>query len=209
MPSPCWSCHVIGLLGLSRALAGGNAPSSPATQARAKSGELKYLDAAQAYFDDVAHYKEISALSSYTHPAIWGEKKVGGDEDGGRAAEQTDASGHRTFNSLNALKRHLQQLHKLQFCEICLEGRKVWVIACGQKLPLLLSMQQRGRWFGPEAPDCRALTQNAGLHFRAAAVRPHAAGSPHEERGRGGADGGERVQGAPRVQACQGVAGRC
>lgn len=32
---------------------------------------------------------------------------------------------HRTFKSLQQLKQHLQQKHNLQFCGICLEGRKV------------------------------------------------------------------------------------
>lgn len=40
-------------------------------QGRAKRGELRYLESAQAYFDDVAHFDEISRMCSYTHPRVW------------------------------------------------------------------------------------------------------------------------------------------
>jgi hypothetical protein len=32
---------------------------------------------------------------------------------------------HKSFRNLQQLKQHLQQHHNLQFCNICLEGRKV------------------------------------------------------------------------------------
>jgi E3 ubiquitin-protein ligase ZNF598 len=76
-------------------------------QAEAAAGELHYLDAAQAYFDDVGHYDDIRSMCSFTHPRVW-----------------QDGQG-KTFNSLRVLKAHLQQQHKLHFCDICLEGRKV------------------------------------------------------------------------------------
>lgn len=44
-------------------------PACP--QGRAKRGELRYLESAQAYFDDVAHFDEISRMCSYTHPRVW------------------------------------------------------------------------------------------------------------------------------------------
>lgn len=74
--------------------------------ARAKAGELYYLDSAQAYFDDASHYEELRALCSFTHP-------LGGSD--------------RVFSSLRTLKHHLQTTHKRSFCEICLEGRKVFL----------------------------------------------------------------------------------
>ncbi|KAL4444334.1 hypothetical protein ABPG75_012071 [Micractinium tetrahymenae] len=79
---------------------------------RAKRGELQYLESAQAYFDGAAHFRELSSLCSYTHPRVW--------------QDNPDAP-HKTFASLKALKAHLQQQHKLQFCDICLEGRKVFI----------------------------------------------------------------------------------
>lgn len=37
---------------------------------------------------------------------------------------------HKTFGTLKELKAHLAQVHRLHFCDICLEGRKVgWGIA--------------------------------------------------------------------------------
>lgn len=46
-------------------------PASTTLQGRAKRGELKYMDSAQAYFDDAAHFAEISRMCSYTHPRVW------------------------------------------------------------------------------------------------------------------------------------------
>lgn len=79
---------------------------------RAKRGELRYLESAQAYFDDVAHFDEISRMCSYTHPRVW--------------QDNPDAP-HKTFASLPALKTYLHKQHKLSFCDICLEGRKVFI----------------------------------------------------------------------------------
>eukprot|EP00887_Chlorella_sp_A99_P006106 scaffold22.g6106.t1 len=52
-------------------------------QARAKAGELRYLGSAQAYFDDLAHYRDMAALCSYTHPVVWEER---GEEEAAGAA---------------------------------------------------------------------------------------------------------------------------
>ncbi len=53
--------------------------ASPALlQERAKAGQLHYLESAQAYFDDAGHFREISNLCSYTHPAVWEEKDADG-----------------------------------------------------------------------------------------------------------------------------------
>ncbi|KAL4858640.1 E3 ubiquitin-protein ligase hel2 [Chlorella vulgaris] len=84
-----------------------------ALPARARRGELKHLESAQAFFDDAAHFREISGLCSYTHPRAWQDSP--GDAP------------HKPFPSLRALKAHLMQQHKLGFCDICLEGRKVFV----------------------------------------------------------------------------------
>jgi hypothetical protein len=45
--------------------------SSVLLQARARRGELQHLESAQAFFDDAAHFREISGLCSYTHPRAW------------------------------------------------------------------------------------------------------------------------------------------
>lgn len=152
-------------------------------QGRAKRGELRYLESAQAFFDDPAHYDEISRMCSYTHPRVWQDNPGApaapavawppprprpqlsplrcsccllhlvalllrllvdcgaGPEMPWRAVLLTNLSYHRpaptsptppaadaphkTFATLPALKSYLSKQHKLQFCDICLEGRKV------------------------------------------------------------------------------------
>lgn len=52
------------------------------------------------------------ALCSYTHPAL----AEGGELAGAKLPR---------FASLKELRRHLEEHLKLQFCTVCLEGRKV------------------------------------------------------------------------------------
>jgi E3 ubiquitin-protein ligase ZNF598 len=63
------------------------------------------LEPAQAYFDDKQHFKDISALCSFTHPK----------------------AGSKTFPSLKSLRNFIQKEHQLQFCDVCLEHRKVFI----------------------------------------------------------------------------------
>eukprot|EP00891_Asterochloris_glomerata_P003402 jgi/Astpho2/3402/e_gw1.00054.83.1_t len=97
-------------------------------KAKSKARELWYLSAADAYFDDQEHFNEIrqakvqaycraacTELCSYTHPALL---------EGGGIPQR--------FRGLNDLKRQLQIQRGLQFCPICLEGRKVFL--CEQVL---------------------------------------------------------------------------
>ncbi|PRW56692.1 LIM domain and RING finger isoform A [Chlorella sorokiniana] len=115
---------------------------------RAKRGELRYLESAQAYFDDQSHFDEISRMCSYTHPRVW--------------QDNPDAP-HKVFASLPALKSYLAKQHKLQFCDICLEGRKVFIseqqVYTGRELERHM---KGGDVEGPMAaagfkghPDCR------------------------------------------------------
>ena len=139
-------------------------------QGRAKRGELHYLPSAQAYFDDVAHFREMSSMCSYTHPRVWQDNPGGwrggrprhwGQLGRGSCVAQLSCTAvaagcsspacpaerlalltfsalalqpchfpaadapHKTFATLKSLKMFLQQQHRLQFCDICLEGRKV------------------------------------------------------------------------------------
>ena len=66
-----------------------------------------HLVAAEAYFDDKQHYDSIRTLCSYTHP------------------ELPDSEARRPCRSLRELKQLLAASRQLQFCDICLEGRKV------------------------------------------------------------------------------------
>ena len=53
------------------------------------------------------------ALCSYTHPAL----VEAGEGPAGKLPR---------FASLKELRRHLEERLKLQFCSVCLEGRKAW-----------------------------------------------------------------------------------
>lgn len=60
------------------------------------------------------------ALCSYTHPAL-------------AEAGALSAAKQPRFASLRDLRRHLEEQSKLQFCAVCLEGRKVPVLTRGIK----------------------------------------------------------------------------
>lgn len=100
------------------------------------------MDTAQAYFDDPAHYEDIKTLCSFTHPL---------------------AGPGRAFSSLRALKSHLQSTQKRSLCEICLEGRKVFLAEqIAYTKPELERHMRQGDVEGPMAesgfkghPDCR------------------------------------------------------
>jgi hypothetical protein len=98
-------------------------PCRPPPQARAKSGELSYLPSCQAYFDDTEHYTQIARLCSFTHPRA---RDDAGGAAGAAAAALSPGSAPpgKTFASLRQLKEFLLRRHQLQFCDICLEGRK-------------------------------------------------------------------------------------
>jgi hypothetical protein len=68
-------------------------------------GAYRCLQAASAYFDDglSRHCEELEDLCSYTHPLAG------------------------SFSNLKALKLELKKRHKVEFCHICLQGRKVFV----------------------------------------------------------------------------------
>eukprot|EP00884_Botryococcus_braunii_P010308 jgi/Botrbrau1/19279/Bobra.0073s0026.2 len=84
-------------------------------KAQTKEGELLYLPAARIYFDDRDHFNETKKLCSFTHPVLCETKD-------GRKIDQPPK-----FATLQDLKKYLQQEMQLQFCDICLEGRKVFV----------------------------------------------------------------------------------
>lgn len=71
-----------------------------------QSGEYKYLPEAKAYFDDFNHYNLLRKFCTYSHPEV----------------------GHgKTFKSLKDLQQQLKRDRNAQFCNICLEGRKVFL----------------------------------------------------------------------------------
>ena len=86
---------------------------------RARSRELWHDKKLDMYFDDHATWKKVKDLRGLQCPAC--EAEDGGDGGGGRGG------GHEHFASLKQLKAHLREHHNLFFCEVCLEGRKVFV----------------------------------------------------------------------------------
>ena len=81
---------------------------------------MYHLLAAEAYFDDKQHYDSIRTLCSYTHP------------------ELPDGEARRPCRSLRELKQLLAASRQLQFCDICLEGRKVWRLLLSIRGPCVL-----------------------------------------------------------------------
>lgn len=71
-----------------------------------RQGDYVLLKSANAYFDDASHHDELKGLCSFSHPLV----------DNGRR-----------FPSLKALKQELKNTCNAQFCNICLEGRKVFL----------------------------------------------------------------------------------
>lgn len=115
-------------------------------QDRVEAGSAWLLPQAQAYFDDQEHHTSMTELCSYSHPQLKGK-------DGGSIS----------CSSLAVLRRLLRETAGLQFCELCLEGRKVFV---GEQVlyePKALDQHRRtGDAEGPLAeagfrghPECR------------------------------------------------------
>jgi len=86
---------------------------------RANRGELYYLPDIEGFFDDPKHFAQLKALCGYTHPAI-----------SDRCREQ--GLDMPLFTSLPGMKKFAESKLKLQFCDICVAGRKVFL--CEQLL---------------------------------------------------------------------------
>ncbi|KAL6008775.1 hypothetical protein ACLOJK_022001 [Asimina triloba] len=94
---------------------------SDATEGRV--GGYWYHEDTQAFFDDLDHYKMIKAMCKLSCSICdkYGEE------------HSSDGSKKRTrFRNIEQLKGHLYHRHKLVMCNLCLEGRKVFI--CEQKL---------------------------------------------------------------------------
>jgi hypothetical protein len=90
--------------------AGGPVPDFTRLDADAKSGTLSRLAAANAFFDDRAHWAEMRALTALTHP------RLADDGNGGRPP---------LFASMKALRAALRE-RGLHLCDVCVDGRKVF-----------------------------------------------------------------------------------
>ncbi|XP_039839044.1 E3 ubiquitin-protein ligase ZNF598-like isoform X2 [Panicum virgatum] len=89
-----------------------------------KSGDFWYHEDSQAYFDDADHYKMIRAMCRLSCSVC--------DNAEDQVALAPQAKRRSKFRSIDQLKGHLFHVHRLHMCNLCLEGRKVFI--CEQKL---------------------------------------------------------------------------
>lgn len=96
----------------------------------AERGDLWYESNTQAYFDDEEHYKMIKAMCRLSCSIC---------EQAENVSKESVKKGF-VFRNLDLLRRHLLHAHKVQMCDLCLEGRKVFI--CEQKLYNRVQLQR-------------------------------------------------------------------
>ncbi|TVU18465.1 hypothetical protein EJB05_34567 [Eragrostis curvula] len=89
-----------------------------------KAGDFWYHEDTQAYFDDGDHYRMIRAMCRLSCSVC--------DNAEDQAVVAAQAKRRSKFRSIEQLKGHLYHQHRLFMCNLCLEGRKVFI--CEQKL---------------------------------------------------------------------------
>ncbi|KAM3277392.1 hypothetical protein ACQJBY_045335 [Aegilops geniculata] len=98
----------------------------PAGASEGKAGEHWYHEDSRAYFDDADHYKMIRAMCRLSCSVC---ERI--EED--QAGQAAQAKGRdSTFKTIGLLRGHLSEKHGVRMCNLCLEGRKVFI--CQQKL---------------------------------------------------------------------------
>ncbi|KAG6498576.1 E3 ubiquitin-protein ligase ZNF598-like isoform X2 [Zingiber officinale] len=88
-----------------------------------KTGEYWYHEDTQAYFDDADHYKMVKAMCRLSCSIC----DKNSESQGGEGIKR-----RTRFRSIEQLNGHLRHQHNLFTCNLCLEGRKVFI--CEQKL---------------------------------------------------------------------------
>uniref|UniRef100_A0ACD5TPI1 Uncharacterized protein n=1 Tax=Avena sativa TaxID=4498 RepID=A0ACD5TPI1_AVESA len=96
----------------------------PTGAGEGKVGEYWYHEDTKAYFDDADHYNMIRAMCRLSCSVC-----DNAEDPIGQAAQ---AKRRSRFRSIDQLKGHLFHQHRLYMCNLCLEGRKVFI--CEQKL---------------------------------------------------------------------------
>ncbi|KAL6624748.1 hypothetical protein ACP70R_032069 [Stipagrostis hirtigluma subsp. patula] len=89
-----------------------------------KVGDYWYHEDTQAYFDDGDHYRMIRAMCRLSCSVC--------DNAEDQVTLAAQAKRRSKFRSIEQLKGHLFHAHRLYMCNLCLEGRKVFI--CEQKL---------------------------------------------------------------------------
>ncbi|XP_031497204.1 E3 ubiquitin-protein ligase HEL2 [Nymphaea colorata] len=96
----------------------------PAGNNEGQVGSYWFHEDTQAYFDDLDHYKMIKAMCRLSCSIC---DARGAEAQGNEASKRKEK-----FRNIDQLKRHLFHRHKTFMCDLCLEGRKVFI--CEQKL---------------------------------------------------------------------------
>jgi hypothetical protein len=104
----------------------------PAVANEGKAGDFWYHEDTQAYFDDGDHYRMIRAMCRLSCSVC--------DNAEDQATLAAQAKRRSRFRSIEQLKGHLYHQHRLYMCNLCLEGRKVFI--CEQKLYTRSQLQQ-------------------------------------------------------------------
>ncbi|WVZ97342.1 hypothetical protein U9M48_042889 [Paspalum notatum var. saurae] len=89
-----------------------------------KAGDFWYHEDTQAYFDDADHYRMIRAMCRLSCSIC--------DNAEDQVVLAAQAKRRSKFKSIDQLKGHLFHVHRKHMCNLCLEGRKVFI--CEQKL---------------------------------------------------------------------------
>lgn len=105
----------------------GDLSALPAAAGEGKTGEYWYHEATQVWFDDADHYRMVRAMCriSCTVCESSGNK-------GKKGSKSSKAKHKIKFETIEQLKAHLFNKHCLYMCDLCLDGRKVFI--CEQKL---------------------------------------------------------------------------
>uniref|UniRef100_A0A0D9Y644 RING-type domain-containing protein n=1 Tax=Oryza glumipatula TaxID=40148 RepID=A0A0D9Y644_9ORYZ len=101
-----------------------------------KAGEYWHHEATQTWFDDADQYRMISAMCRLSCSVCDSNKK----EEEERTGKAAKAKRKSKIRSVDQLKGHLLDRHGLYMCDLCLEGRKVFI--CEQKLYTMSQLNQ-------------------------------------------------------------------
>ncbi|KAM0865295.1 hypothetical protein ACQ4PT_043390 [Festuca glaucescens] len=96
----------------------------PTGAVEGKVGEYWYHEDTKAYFDDADQYNMIRAMCRLSCSVC--------DNAEDQIGQAPQAKRRSRFRSIDQLKGHLFHQHRLYMCNLCLEGRKVFI--CEQKL---------------------------------------------------------------------------
>lgn len=99
----------------------------PAVAGEGKTGEYWYHEGTQMWFDDVDQYRAVRAMCQISCAVCKDSGSAG--KKGGKASK---AKHKKKIGSIEQLKVHLFDQHHLYMCDLCLDGRKVFI--CEQKL---------------------------------------------------------------------------